>query len=71
VRRRLVIRVMLIASPALGQTYRYEAESALSQDVHGVNVSLALSGSSGTGYLTRALWFKRQSGFAMVAAFRC
>ena len=52
VRRFLAIVVMLLASPALGQTYRYEAESALPQDRHSVNVSTAVSGYSGTGYLT-------------------
>lgn len=51
-RRFLAIVVMLLASPALGQTYRYEAESALPQDLHSVNVSTAVSGYSGTGYLT-------------------
>ncbi len=43
---------MLLAAPAIAQNYRYEAENAVPQDLHSVNVSSAVSGYSGTGYLT-------------------
>jgi mannan endo-1,4-beta-mannosidase len=47
---------VLYAAPAHAQLcpgcYRYEAETALPQDLHSVNVSSAVSGYSGTGYIT-------------------
>jgi mannan endo-1,4-beta-mannosidase len=51
-----IVALVLYAAPAPAQLcpgcYRYEAESALPQDLHSVNVSSAGSGYSGTGYLT-------------------